>query len=117
MQREKLDFLTAVGEKLCNLDAKTTEMQKLEGMTDASANAKTEKNHKWDDTPEEFVDIVAESVSILLLFLVSSSYLHRGELLASLEWRWAVCLATRKQEKNLWLSLTVSLLSPSRLDS
>ena len=66
MQREKLDFLTAVGEKLCNLDAKTPEMQRLEGLTDASANMKTEKNHKWDDSPEEFVDIVSEAVSVVI---------------------------------------------------
>ena len=64
MQREKLDFLVAVGEKLCNLDS-TTEMQKLEGLTDASSSAKTEKNHEWDandDGSEEFVQMIAEMV-------------------------------------------------------
>ncbi len=63
MQREKLDFLVAVGEKLCNLDT-STEMQKLEGLTDASGNAKTEQNHSWDDNAEEFVHSVAEMVRV-----------------------------------------------------
>ncbi len=31
------------------------EMQKLEGLTDASSNTKTEKAHRWDDAPEDFV--------------------------------------------------------------
>ena len=31
-----------------------------EGLTDASSNAKTEKNHAWDDgVTEEFVDSIA----------------------------------------------------------
>ena len=74
MQREKVDFLVAMGEKLCNLDS-SNEMQKLEGLTDASSKTKTEKNHAWDggdgatadsatnnQTPEEFLDMVAEMV-------------------------------------------------------
>ncbi|TRY78188.1 hypothetical protein TCAL_04263 [Tigriopus californicus] len=67
MQREKLDFLTAVGEKLCNLNASTKEMQKLEGLTDSSSTAKTEKNHRWDDSPEEFVEIISRMVADSLL--------------------------------------------------
>lgn len=64
MQREKIDFLVAVGEKLCNLDS-STEMQKLEGLTDASSNAKTESNHAWDaeDSPEEFLQMISQLVS------------------------------------------------------
>ena len=62
MQREKVDFLVAVGEKLCNLEG-STEMQKLEELTDASNNVKSERNHRWDDSPEDFVDAVAEMVS------------------------------------------------------
>lgn len=63
MQQEKVDFLVAVGEKLCNLDS-TPEMQKLEGLTDASVSAKTEPNHAWDDGDQNFVDIVATMVGL-----------------------------------------------------
>ncbi len=45
MQREKVDFLVALGEKLCHLES-SAEMQKLEGLTDASGNTKTEKGHR-----------------------------------------------------------------------
>ena len=68
MQREKVDFLTAVGEKLCNLDGNSTEMQKLEGLTDASSNARTEKDHPWDTAPEEFVNPIAEMVCTSMSF-------------------------------------------------
>ncbi len=62
MQREKIDFLVAVGEKLCNLDS-SPEMQKLEGLTDASTQSKTEKAHKWDgDVPEEFIHHISVMV-------------------------------------------------------
>ena len=62
MQREKIDFLVAMGEKLCNLDT-SNEMQKLEGLTDASKKTKTEKEHQWDDAPEEYLDTISEMVS------------------------------------------------------
>lgn len=63
MQREKVDFLVAVGEKLCHLDT-STEMQKLEGLTDKSNTAKDEKNHDWDNAPDDHVNIVSEMVSL-----------------------------------------------------
>jgi len=86
MQREKLDFLVAVGEKLCNMES-TPEMQKLEGLTDASSGAKTEKNHQWEDSPEEFVEAIAQMVrergkwiklGTNFHFLPSSSFSHRS---------------------------------------
>ncbi len=67
MQREKVDFLVAVGEKLCNLET-SNEMQKLEGLTDASNSAKTEKNHKWDEANEEFAQLLADMVRSYKLF-------------------------------------------------
>ena len=63
MQREKVDFLVAVGEKLCHLDT-STEMQRLEGLTDASANARDCPNHRWDDAPEEYVEDIAQMVGL-----------------------------------------------------
>ena len=63
MQREKVDFLVAVGEKLCNMESGSTEMQKLEGLTDASNNVKTERNHRWDDADEDFVQTISQMVS------------------------------------------------------
>lgn len=67
MQKEKLDFLVAVGEKLCHMES-SPEMQRLEGLTDASSGSKTEKNHKWDSgSNEEFADIVSEMIANQLM--------------------------------------------------
>ena len=70
MQREKVDFLVAVGEKLCNMESGSTEMQKLEGLTDASNNVKSERNHRWDDVDEDFAETISEMVSERALHIV-----------------------------------------------
>lgn len=43
MQREKVDFLVAVGEKLCNMDS-STEMQKLEGTNKSGQEVQGHQN-------------------------------------------------------------------------
>ena len=62
-QREKIDFLVAVGEKLCNLDA-NEDSRKLE-------NNKTcaiiEPNKNWDEMPEEYATMASEIVSIRVI--------------------------------------------------
>ena len=62
-QREKIDFLVAVGEKLCNLEA-NEDSRRLE-------NNKTcaiiEPNKNWDEMPEEYATMASEIVSIRVI--------------------------------------------------
>ncbi|CAB4069978.1 unnamed protein product [Lepeophtheirus salmonis] len=62
MQREKLNFLIALGEKLCRMES-SPELQKIEGLTDASSKMKTEKNIEWDDGNEDFINVISEMVA------------------------------------------------------
>ncbi|XP_023328186.1 uncharacterized protein LOC111701230 [Eurytemora carolleeae] len=64
--REKLDFLMAVGEGLINM-VPNNEIQRLEGLTDASANAKTDPSYQIDSGNEEMNVVVAELIASDLL--------------------------------------------------
>ena len=59
LQREKIDFLVAVGEKLCNLEA-TEDSRMLEGV---NACVFTEQPKNWDEMPEEFATTMSQVVS------------------------------------------------------
>ena len=50
---DKVDMLTALGENLIQMKS-STDMQKLEGLTDASANAKSEPDHNIDSSNLEY---------------------------------------------------------------
>ena len=50
---EKVDFLIAMGENLIQMKS-STDMQKLEGLTDASTNAKTDPAHNFESNSLEF---------------------------------------------------------------
>ena len=50
---DKVDMLIALGENLIQMKS-STDMQKLEGLTDASANAKSEPSHNLDSNNLEF---------------------------------------------------------------
>ena len=58
-QREKVDFLVAVGEKLCNLDA-NEDTRKLENTKNCSL---LEPTKNWDEMPEEYATMASEMVS------------------------------------------------------
>ena len=50
---DKVDMLIALGENLIQMKS-STDMQKLEGLTDASANAKSEPAHNLESNNLEF---------------------------------------------------------------
>ena len=58
-QREKVDFLVAVGEKLCNLEA-NEDTRKLENIKNCSL---LEPTKNWDEMPEEYATMASEMVS------------------------------------------------------
>ena len=58
-QREKVDFLVAVGEKLCNLEA-NEDTRKLENIKNCSL---LEPAKNWDEMPEEYATMASEMVS------------------------------------------------------
>ena len=61
-QREKVDFLVAVGEKLCNLEA-NEDTRKLENIKNCSL---LEPTKNWDEMPEEYATMASEMVSSIL---------------------------------------------------
>ena len=58
-QKEKIDFLIAVGEKLCNLDA-NEDTRRLEQPRSCSIN---EPSSNWDEFSEEYAAIASQIVS------------------------------------------------------
>ena len=60
MQREKIDFLVAVGEKLCNMEP-SEDSRKLESN---SSCVYVETTTNWDEMPEDFVATASELVKI-----------------------------------------------------
>ena len=53
LPQDKVDFLIAMGENLVQMKS-STDMQKLEGLTDASANAKSDPAHNFESNSLEF---------------------------------------------------------------
>ena len=66
VSKEKLDFVVAFGENIMNLPT-SQEIQRLEGLTDASAHAKDQPFHQFNDSSEEFVSLISEMVAKELL--------------------------------------------------
>ena len=61
MQREKVDFLLAVGEKLCRITgAESTE--NLARATSGDNREPSTNDRRWDDAPEEYLAIIADMV-------------------------------------------------------
>ena len=63
LQREKVDFLVAVGEKLCNLEA-TEESRALESQ---NACVFAEAPKKWDEMPEDMATTMSQLVADKIL--------------------------------------------------
>ena len=63
----QVDMLIAMGENMIQMRS-STDMQKLEGLTDASANAKSEPSHNLDSNNLEFAHHI-RFVSALILFM------------------------------------------------
>ena len=58
MQKEKLDFLIAVGEKLCNLEPNEDSRRLSENNTCVFVEPTTH----WDEMPEEFATTASQIV-------------------------------------------------------
>ena len=63
---EKVDLLIAMGENLIQMKS-SNDMQKLEGLTDASSNAKTDPPHNLDSNSLELTHHVSEMIANELL--------------------------------------------------
>ena len=59
LPQDKLDTLIAMGENLIQMKS-SNDMQKIEGLTDASANAKSEPSHNLDSKNHEFAHHIWE---------------------------------------------------------
>ena len=59
---DKVDFLIAMGENLIQMKS-STDMQKLEGLTDASTNAKTDPAHNFESSSLEFTQHIRNTNS------------------------------------------------------
>ena len=57
--KEKVDFLIAVGEKLCNMEA-NEDTRRLEATTNCVF---IEHNSNWDEMPEEYATMASQMVS------------------------------------------------------
>ena len=61
MQREKVDFLMAVGEKLCRLSG-TESTEHLARVRSGDSQEPAASERRWDDAPEEYIAILADMV-------------------------------------------------------
>jgi hypothetical protein len=76
MQREKVDFLLAVGEKLCRLSG-TESTEHLARVRSGDDHEAPTVDRRWDDAPEEFSAILADMVSQedFLILLIKIEFL------------------------------------------
>ena len=73
MQREKVDFLLAIGEKLCRFTgAESTE--NLSRVTSGDVREASTHDRRWDDAPEEYLAIIADMVCCHLRFHLRYRY-------------------------------------------
>ena len=74
MQREKVDFLLAVGEKLCRLSG-TESTEHLARVRSGDVHESPTVDRRWDDAPEEFIgilaDMVSQSIKKCFIFMIS----------------------------------------------
>ena len=59
MQIEKVDFLVALGEKLCNLDP----TEDTKAIQDKATSVFKENGTAWDEIPEDYATVASEVVS------------------------------------------------------
>lgn len=66
MQREKIDFLLAIGEKLCRLTGNelTEHLSRITSGDDRQCQAAVER--RWDDAPEEYISMIADMVKYFI---------------------------------------------------
>ena len=62
MQREKIDFLLALGEKLCRLSG-TESTEHLARVTSGDSRESPTVDRRWDEAPEEYLSIIANMVN------------------------------------------------------
>ena len=61
MQREKIDFLLALGEKLCRLSGNES-TEHLARVTSGDSRESPTVDRRWDDAPEEYLSVIANMV-------------------------------------------------------
>ena len=61
MQREKVDFLLAIGEKLCRITG-TESTEQLARVRSGDKHDSVSVDRRWDDAPEEYIAVLADMV-------------------------------------------------------